>query len=85
MGTPVTVVNQPVKLGWHEGKLYLEVNPTLDQFDALEMTGGFEPGLDEDIEQRVRDAAGSEAARLQWPVIRATIKRQYGVPVQITR
>lgn len=31
VGTPVYLVNQPVKLGWHRGVLYMEVHPPLDE------------------------------------------------------
>jgi len=30
VGTPVRIVNQPYKAGWHQGTLYLEVHPLLD-------------------------------------------------------
>ena len=30
VGTPVTVVNQPVLIGWHEGQPYLEIHPPLE-------------------------------------------------------
>ncbi|MBI1422219.1 MAG: L,D-transpeptidase family protein [Gammaproteobacteria bacterium] len=30
VGTPVRIVNQPYKTGWHNGQLYLEVHPLLE-------------------------------------------------------
>ena len=30
VGTPVRIVYQPVKAGWHDGQLYLEIHPPLD-------------------------------------------------------
>ncbi|MDC9728589.1 MAG: L,D-transpeptidase family protein [Methyloprofundus sp.] len=37
VGTVVTIVNQPVKVGWFEGDLYIEVHPPLEehQFEDL--------------------------------------------------
>ena len=32
VGTPVNIVNQPVKAGWYGGKLYLEVHPPLEEY-----------------------------------------------------
>jgi len=32
VGTPVNIVNQPVKAGWHGGKLYIEVHPPLEEY-----------------------------------------------------
>ena len=43
VNTPVTVVDQPVKLGWIGGDLYLEAHPTQSQSDGLEIDGRFEP------------------------------------------
>ena len=38
-GTKVRVVNEPVKLGWIGGQLYLEVNPDADESLELDETG----------------------------------------------
>ena len=38
IGTPVTVVDQPVKLGWKDGELYIEVQPSTMQIDKMEET-----------------------------------------------
>ena len=38
IGTPVRVVNEPVKLGWIGGDLYLEVNPDADESLELDET-----------------------------------------------
>ena len=41
-GTPVTIVNQPYKLGWGEGGLYMEAHPPLveesEQWTITELT-----------------------------------------------
>ncbi len=34
IGTPVRIVNQPVKAGWYGGDLYLEVHPPLEEDQA---------------------------------------------------
>ena len=85
VGTPVTVVHQQVKLGWQDAQLYLEVHPDHAQLDALEATGNFVPGLEADATPLILDTAGSEADRLDWDVIRATLKQERGLPVRITR
>ena len=38
IGTQVTVVDQPVKLGWKDGELYIEVQPSTMQIDKMEET-----------------------------------------------
>ncbi len=36
IGTPVEIVDQPVKVGWSDGALYLEVHPTQHETDEVE-------------------------------------------------
>lgn len=85
VGTPVTIVYQPVKLGWSGGELYLEVHPTATQGDELEARGSFTPTVVEALYQLVRDAAGSAAHRVAWTLVRSTADMRRGVPVRITR
>ena len=56
VGTPVTVVEQTIKLGWHKGELYIEAHPELDQLEQLEDQAAFVP---HDPPDRV-GAAGAE-------------------------
>jgi len=84
-GTPVRVINEPVKIGWSETELYLEVHPTLEQAGQLEDTGRFDPAPLPDLEQRIRKKAGDQAERLDWELIASTADARLGVPVQITR
>jgi L,D-transpeptidase ErfK/SrfK len=86
IGTPVTAVNQLVKVGWHLGELYLEAQPDFEQIDELEATQSISPRppASED-RQRILDRAGSEGYRIDWAVAEAELIRRRGVPVQITR
>ena len=36
VGTPVRIVNQPIKAGWLSGELYLEIHPPVEQGQELE-------------------------------------------------
>lgn len=85
VGTKVTVVNQPVKLGWVGDRLYLEVHPTPHQADQLEMDNinDFEDptGLSKTILAAAKDAS----SRLDWAAIRQAAKDRNGIPVAITR
>jgi L,D-transpeptidase ErfK/SrfK len=85
VGTKVTVVNQPVKLGWVGDTLYLEVHPTPHQADQLEMDNidDFEDptGLTKTILATAKDSAN----RLDWGAIRQAAKDRNGIPVAITR
>jgi L,D-transpeptidase ErfK/SrfK len=86
VGTKVTAVNQPVKVGWHQGELYLEVQPDMDQLDELEATQTMTPRLPAgDNHQLVLNRAGTEAARVDWDLVDAELLARRGIPVQITR
>lgn len=84
VGTPVTVIDEPVKLGWSGGQLYLEIHPTQQQADELEQRGRFTPEPIPDLDERIREVAQSETARLNWTRIRAAVAERHGIPVAIT-
>ncbi len=85
VGTPVVVVDQDVKLGWFGDELYLEVHPTQLQADELEAGGRFNARPIPDLEARVRTAAGPQADRIDWAIVRAAAGERRGIPVRITR
>ncbi len=76
-GTPVQIVNQPVKAGWHRGALYLEVHEPLEEeqasFDALEAA---------------REAVARALVRRDVPVdedrLLAAATEARGVPVRVS-
>ncbi|MFQ5772955.1 MAG: L,D-transpeptidase family protein [Kiloniellaceae bacterium] len=85
VGTRVTVIDQPVKLGRSGGELYLEVHPTQAQADEIEAQGRFTPAAVSDLAWRVVRAAADQAVRLDWPAIQRAAAERRGVPVRITR
>ncbi len=79
VGTPVHIVNQPIKLGWHAGTLFVEVHPRLDEDEEqgppllralLERIYAFADGLPLEV-----DGAALKAA-VVWP---------QGIPLPISR
>lgn len=85
VGTPVTIVDEPVKIGWAYGELWLEVHPNQTQADELETRGQFTPAPAPTAGTRILAAAGSSRNRLDWAVIQTAIAERRGVPVRITR
>lgn len=85
VGMKVTVVDQIAKLAWADGRLYLEVQPSRAQLDALEATGTFEPEAVEGLMQMIEDAAGDQAQRLDLAAIARAERERRGVPVIITK
>ena len=83
-GTKVRVVNEPVKLGWIGGELYLEVNPDAEQSLELDETGKLSSArAPEGLRALVTRAAGKQAGRLDWPRIERAGLRRSGVPTPI--
>jgi L,D-transpeptidase ErfK/SrfK len=84
IGTPVTVVDEPVKLGWSKGDLFLEIHPTQAQADELEDKRRFTTRVIDRLVERIKQAAGEHAGRLDWELVARAAKDRSGVPVKIT-
>lgn len=80
VGTPVNIVNQPVKAGWHGGKLYIEVHPPLEEYpnDRGAMVEEMMLALDDAMARR------SAGAALNNVVIDEELSRQSGMPLVIS-
>ena len=89
VGTPVHIVNQPIKLGWMAGGLFVELQPPLDEDQAIY----------ENYLQRVLDAVAEKLATrpeqsglngdrritLDGAALRQAVEEKSGIPVLITR
>ncbi len=84
-GTKFRAVNQPVKAGWRDGELYLEVHPTLRQVDQVEIDGTMPYEPLPDLNGVVRKAAGEQIDRVDWSVVQTIARERKGLPVRITR
>ena len=86
VGTPVNVINQPIKVAWIGNELYLEAHPDMEQAIKMEETGVVEQQkfTDEDMAFIIKKA-GEYADRLNWPKIRNTLRERTGYPVRIAR
>lgn len=86
-GTKVTIVDQPILLGWLEDGLYLEANPSKTQGNDIEITGEHvvRPLTDE-LKNVILAAAGDEAAnRIDWDTVDRTVRERRGYPVLIAK
>jgi L,D-transpeptidase ErfK/SrfK len=84
VGTPVTVVDQPAKVGWLDGELYLQVHPGESAANAIE-SGGAAPLEMVDVDDLVAEAAGADVDRIDWDAAHLAARQRSGVPVRITR
>ncbi len=78
VGTPVHIINQPAKIGWQGGRLYLEVHPPLEE----DLPG--RENLAETVWHLIDEAVGEEFVVLDEARIRAEIDRPSGVPTEIS-
>jgi L,D-transpeptidase ErfK/SrfK len=85
IGTPVTVVDQPVKVGKIGSEFFLEVHPSPQQADEIEFEGRLTPAMPLGLVRIVLEGVGKEDHRLDWGAIREAGLKRLGVPVQITR
>lgn len=79
VGTPMQIVNQPVKVGWVEGMLYMEVHPPLEEDIARKNT----------LMNIALDVLDKALMKRRTPVsgraISEAVKQQTGMPVPISR
>ncbi|MFQ5660039.1 MAG: L,D-transpeptidase family protein [Gammaproteobacteria bacterium] len=79
LGTPVHIVNQPYKVGQHEGKIYLEAHPFMQE-DA----GNFEDNLTSVVRMLVK-ITNKRAYKVDWELAKRVIHDMKGIPVVIGR
>jgi len=84
VGTQVNVIDQPIKFGWWQGDLYIEVSPSKHQADELETQKVLIPDLPEGLLDLATKALGDQADRLDLgTLLQAGIERR-GYPIRIT-
>lgn len=78
VGTPVHIVDQPYKVGWSDGVLYLEVHPPLGE--AWEDDSGDLTPL---VRQIVEATAAHPGYPVDWGEVERAAKAVSGIPVPI--
>ncbi len=80
VGTKVTVIHEPLKIGVEDGKLYLEAhqpfpdsyyNPTAETEDQM-------------LQNTVVSSTYTKDEKIDWSIAKKLIKNNYGYPVPIT-
>lgn len=84
--TKVMSVIEPIKMGWIDGDLYLEAEPSDLQIDELEYKNRqITVEIPDGTIQRIRRKAGKDVARVNWETVRTTLINRTGIPVKITQ
>jgi len=76
-GTPVNIVNQPFKLGLHEGKIYLEAHPYLQEDAPL-----YRDNLTSVVRMLI-DITDDNGYRIDWTLAKQVIHEMNGIPVAV--
>ncbi len=84
VGTQVRTVFQPVKAGWIDNRLYVEVHPSKDQADEIDLNQPMTPAVPAQLMQIVAKAAGDRAELVDWDAVRAAGLAATGVPTPVT-
>lgn len=85
VGTKVTVVDQPVKVGWIEDKMYVEVSPTQEQSIRVENDQGelMSYEITTADMKRITSKAGPLAKNIDWEAVRKAVREHRGYPVPV--
>lgn len=73
IGTPVRLVNVPVKVAWVEGELLLEAHPPVDAQGQ-----SFEPDIDQ-FSDLLKSAVGNSTVAIHWDYAREVLQKADGV------
>ncbi|HXZ67125.1 MAG TPA: L,D-transpeptidase family protein [Alphaproteobacteria bacterium] len=84
IGTGVQVIDQPVKLGWHEGELFIEAQPDEAQREELAVQGSFTLKPPSDLKDWISGVAGNRAHEVNWELVADVLARRSGIPTQLT-
>ncbi len=77
--TPVHVVNQPVKTGWRDGVLYVEVHPAAGE---LELGGSLDAG--DAMRQVVALTSAEQSKHIRWEQVTAVVETLTGIPYAVS-
>ena len=77
VGTKVRLIDEPLKVAWVDGQLYLEVHPPVDEEGQ-----SIEPDLQQ-LSLRLQRVLGNENAAIHWDLARATLRAASGIPTLV--
>lgn len=80
VGTPVRIVDEPVRAGWRDDRLYFEVDPA-----GHAPSSGHEAETWRRLEQALRARAAVDDVDVDFDAARAAFKRADGVPAAVGR
>jgi L,D-transpeptidase ErfK/SrfK len=83
VGTEVQIVNQPIKVGWLAGALFMEVHPPMDE-DQGKYQDIINAAFDS-IADAIAGSGNEQHVALSGSAIKAAVEEQSGIPVMISK
>jgi len=77
VGTPVRIINQPFKVGWRDGQLYVEIHPPLAE-DREKFRDRYT-----NIINQVLKGAGGRQPDIDWERLQAVVAGENGMPERV--
>jgi L,D-transpeptidase ErfK/SrfK len=79
IGLPVYIVNQPIKIGWLEAVLYIEVHPEMEGHEL-----SYEQ-RQEKVLNLIKEAYSTQISAIDAAALRQALEQQNGIPTAISR
>ena len=76
-GTPVRIINAPVKAGWKGGSLYVEVHDALEEQRAIQVP-------EADVADAIHMALRVNSVDVNWVQAKAAAVHRSGLPVRVS-
>ena len=73
VGTPVRLINEPIKVAWVDGELLLEAHPPVDAEGQ-----SFEPNVDQ-FSTLLQQAVGDKTVAINWDYAREVLQKADGI------
>jgi L,D-transpeptidase ErfK/SrfK len=84
VGTPVHVVNQPLLMGWHDGAIYVQALPALED-DARPAPSGAGVVLNAGISDRLWQKSKSHAVAVDLATVDKLVQEKRGIAVPVSK
>jgi L,D-transpeptidase ErfK/SrfK len=79
VGTPVHIVNQPIKMGWKGGVLFMEAHPKSGEIEL----GRDLPGTDA-VREVIAVTSSAQSKRIRWRQVEAVAETPTGIPYAVS-
>lgn len=78
IGQKVRIIHYPYKIGWNDGKLYIEAHVPVNISDPISHLNIIS------ADDAIRDAVKGHDVKVNWDLVEQAIQHQLGVPVAIS-